>query len=278
MSRIATSAGSVESSATSASPSAAHADDLVPRRLEQHQQALAEQGTVLGQRYSHGILAVIVPGPGPPATSIVPPSRRTWSSIAPACATFTPLSSTDSMPPSDVTHTPHRDLDGVPPARRRRPSRRRQRLHRGQAPDHGEVGGALDRRPEPVVGGVDPDRDRPRGRPPRAAPGRARPRRAAAGRSCPPHRAAPGARRAARPGGRRRTPAGRAPRRATRCRKQAELQGERGDPQRGAVVQLPFEVAAAHPLLALGAAAGVGAGSGAGGGVGGRRVGRGRCG
>ena len=110
-------------------------------------------------------------------------------------------------------------MAGVDAARRARASASRRHARRiddprprrppvavGQAPEHREVGGALDGRAEPLVGRVDPDRHRARGRRPRAARDRARPRRAAAGRAARRCRAAPAAPGAARPAGPRRRP------------------------------------------------------------------------
>src|SRR5690606_4906769 len=70
------------------------ADDLVPGRLEEHDQALAEQGSVLCKRYSPGILIVIVAAFGPLTTSIAPSRRRTAPSIASACRASAPITST----------------------------------------------------------------------------------------------------------------------------------------------------------------------------------------
>ncbi len=49
------------------------ADDLVAGGLQQHEQPLAEQGAVLGQRYPHGILTSIVPTSESPAVPTSPP-------------------------------------------------------------------------------------------------------------------------------------------------------------------------------------------------------------
>ena len=168
------------------------ADHLVARRLQQHQQALAEEGTVLGQRYSHGILTVIVP---------MPVSRRAVDR--------------STQPPHLVEHrlgVPHIELHQLDDERGpHRPStlpaqrhldRRVPPASQGvQAAADGEVGGPLGGRAEPLVGRVHPHR--------RPDPvghlaqrrARGRPGPAAAGRSCWRRRAAPAGPRAARPAG-----------------------------------------------------------------------------
>ena len=144
---------------------------------------------------------------------------------------------------SGLAPQPQRDLGGV-------------RVQRLQAAADREVGGALGGRTEPLRGGVDPDRHAdPVGR---LAQGRSEPGLVQQGRvdlardvaQLLQHRVQlvlQGV-----DGG---VQLGLGHRGAVPD--QADLEGERGDPQRGAVVQLAFQPAAAQPLVPLGAAAGL---------------------
>ena len=131
MSSTATSAGVVASSSRSSSPPAADGHHLVPGGLQEHLQALAEEGSVLGQRYSHGTRTSVV---SPPST--VPPSARTRSSNASPNSGPTPVTETTTRAPADYRERED-DLDG-PAAPRRR----------GEAVGQPEVDGRL-RGPEP---------------------------------------------------------------------------------------------------------------------------------
>ncbi len=235
MSRIATSAGWVGQQLDQRVAVGRAADHLVARRLQQHQQALAEEGTVLGQRYSHGILAVIVPMPGPPGR------RRSFHPAADLVEHRLGVPHVDPGQRRRVEHVAARGGAPPRPAGRPGPARRGSRRRRS--------------------------RRRPR-RPGRTAPSGASTRTAASTPS------ADLAQRRAEPGlveqrrvdlARRRRAAPAATACSSSCRpvdgrvqvglvdrdpvpEQPELQGERGDPQRGAVVQLPLQAPPAQPL------------------------------
>ena len=69
MSSTATSAGVVASSSPQLVAPRGHGHHLVPGRLQEHLQALPEEGSVFGQRYSHGTRTSVVS-----PLSTVPPS------------------------------------------------------------------------------------------------------------------------------------------------------------------------------------------------------------